>query len=395
MRKIYIINQYYHPFFAATGQLLKELAEYLVEKGYKVNIITGTNGNKDLKEEEKLNGVYIYRIKNFKDGISYKKKFVSYLGFYWSLFWFLLFKTEKDSIILSLSTPPLISFIPIILKKIKKYKILYNIQDLYPDILVKMNPEKRKSLIYKFSKKIAQKILDKADKVIVIGDCMKKNLIKEYEINEYKISVIENWALKEIEEYNFKEIKNEKLKVLYSGNMGRGHEHETILKTIKNLEKNNIRNIEFNFVGGGYNYNLLKEKIQHIEFVNFSNYVEREELPRTLNEADICLVIGSKELSGIIVPSKFYGIAAAGNPVIYISSGEDTISYHIRKGGLGYKVDNYDYKQLYNKLIDLLKDKSKTHEISENVKYYYNKFLKREKPLRKYEKLLKELGENK
>lgn len=102
MKKIYIINQYYEPFFAATGQIIKELAEFLSDNNIEVEIITGNNGNKKLKKFEIINNVKINRINNKSDGISYKRKVLSYLSFYWNLLWYLLFKTEKNSVIFSL-----------------------------------------------------------------------------------------------------------------------------------------------------------------------------------------------------------------------------------------------------------------------------------------------------
>jgi len=397
VKKVYIINQYYSPFFAATGQLLKELAEYLTEKNHNIEVITGTNGTKKLQKKESINNVVVHRLKNSKDGVNIKTKFLSYLTFYWKLFWFLLFKTERNSIILTLSSPPLISFIPIMLKNIKKYKLIYNIQDLYPDILERIDKKNKNKFFYIISKKISQKIINGADIIVVIGSCMEKTLKEEYQVNENKLTVIENWALKEIEEYKNEKVLNDNnhFKILYSGNMGRGHEHETILKCIEKLKNDDLQNIFFEFVGGGYNYNLLKSKVGKYEFVQFKSYVEKEKLPEIISSADVCLVIGSKELEGIIVPSKFYGIVAAGKPVIYISSGNDTISEHIRKGHLGFHISNGDYEKLYELIKYLSENKSYLQELEKNAKKYYYENLRRILSLEKYEKLFKELEEPK
>mgnify|MGYP000863204833 FL=1 len=397
MKKIYIINQYYYPFHAATGQLLQELAEYLVEKQFNVEIITGTNGNNELKQKEIINKVLVHRIKNTKDSPNVWVKFFSYLTFYWNLFWFLLFKAEKSSVILTLSTPPLISFVPIVLKKFKNYVIIYNIQDLYPDILEKENQKSRMNLIYLILKNISQKIINHADKIVVIGKCMKKKLKENYDIDENKITIIENWALKEIEDSKISDNIGERrfIKVLYSGNMGRGHEHETIFKCIETIKNNGLENIKFEFVGGGYNYNLLKDKVRDYKFVEFKAFVEREDLPKILSDADICLVIGSRELEGIILPSKFYGIIAARKPVIYINSGEDTITQHIKKGKLGFIINNGDYEKLYEILNFLACNRDYLKELNVNIENYYSKNLKRDLSLEKYYNLFKELEADK
>lgn len=388
-KKIYIINQYYEPFFAATGQLLKELSEYLVKNGFEIEIITGKNGNNKLPKKEIINNVKINRIKNSKDGTKAIKKLFSYLTFYWNLLWFLFFKVEKKAKILSLSTPPLLTYIPVFVKTFKKYQIYYNIQDLYPDILVALSPEKDKSFFYKILKKISQKILDKSDELIVIGDVMKKLLMKNYDVSSEKISIIENWSLKEIEEFkeNYTSTENE-LTVVYSGNMGRAHEYYTLLDTFELIYKNNIKNINFIISGGGFNYNKLKVKSKKYQFVIFQNYVEKNELPKLLKRSDICLVIGKKELNGIIIPSKFYGIIAAYKPIIYINDGVDDISKHIEYGKLGFKVNNFDSEKLFSILLELSNNKKILNELSNNVEQYYNKNLRRIKSLEKYKEIL-------
>lgn len=67
-----------------------------------------------------------------------------------------------------------------------------------------MDKKNKEKFIYKISHKISQKILDKSDKLILIGDCMKKVVEKSYDVNLEKIFIIENWALKEIEKYEKK-----------------------------------------------------------------------------------------------------------------------------------------------------------------------------------------------
>ncbi|TYC01381.1 MAG: glycosyltransferase family 4 protein [Kosmotoga sp.] len=385
-----IINQYYAPFHAATGQLIQELAEYLVSKGKRVTVITGKNGEYDLKDEEIINEVQVIRIKNRKDGIKRIKKFLSYATFYFRLKKRLKKIVEDGSIVLAMSTPPYIARIPLTLKKKRNVKLIYNVQDLYPEILLALGKMKENNIIYRFLHKIAEMIVKGADRVIPIDESMKEILENNYKPLKNRITVIENWALKELGPNGFQKKSSKKLTILYSGNMGRAHEYETLLKAIKGSEKSEM---DFIISGGGYNYNQLKREVEDFPNVIFQDFVSKEKLPDLINKADICLVIGNKNLSGIVVPSKFYGYIACQKPVIYINSGEDIISKHINNGNLGYKINNGDSKKLIDMLRKLARNKDEIRKIQKNVAIYSEK-LNRNNSLERYYDLICKMEES-
>jgi colanic acid biosynthesis glycosyl transferase WcaI len=385
----YIINQYYYPFHAATGQLLQELAEYLAEKGISVTVITGKNGKKDLKFHEKINNVEIYRVNNTKDGINFKTKFFSYLTFYFKLF-FEFRNIKNGSIVMFLSTPPLIGIIPVALKKIKNLKLIYNIQDLYPDILNALGKLSERNIIYIMLKKLSKKIMKSSDIIITIGERMKELLEDRYSIPTNKIKVIQNWGLKTIK-LDDKKKDNDTFKVLYSGNLGRSHEYKTLLTTILDLKENH--KIEFVISGGGYNYQVMynEAKKLKLENVRFQSFVPKEELSNLISTADVCVVIGNEKLNGIIIPSKFYGYLSAGKPVIYINNGEDDLTNHIQKGNFGYIIKNGDSESLTNILKKLSINSSKIELLSKNAKRYHSEYLIRDIPLSRYFEIIKEM----
>lgn len=377
--KLYIINQYYFPFHAATGQLLQELAEYLTDRGVEVTVVTGKNGDDSLADEEIINNVSILRLGNRKDGTETPTKLLSYMTFYRHLKKKLEAIVEKGSTVLVLSTPPLIGSVLIGLKRNKQIRLIYNVQDVYPDILVALGKMSERNLMYRFLKRKAATILERSDKVVPIDAEMLEHLNRNYAPLNGKAQIIENWALKELKP-NSSTNRNSMLTVLYSGNMGRAHEYETVLRTMEELQHEKIK---FEISGGGYNYNALKEKACSLNNVEFSGFVPREALAPLINRSDLCIVIGSRELSGIIVPSKFYGYIACGKPVIYISSGSDAISEHISRGKLGYCVANGDSNRLISILRSLARDRKAVDELENNVEKYRFR-LSREKSLEKY-----------
>jgi len=381
--KLYIINQYYFPFHAATGQLLQELAEYLSNKGVEVAVVTGKNGDDSLADEEIINDVSVLRVRNRKDGTETSTKLLSYLTFYSHIKKRLRMIVEDGSTVLVLSTPPLIASVLTGLKKSNQIRIIYNVQDLYPDILVALGKMSEKNLLYRVLKKKAKKIIEQSDKIVTIDRKMQERLNREYGPLNGKSQIIENWALKELQPYKSPD-RTPELTVLYSGNMGRAHEYDTLLQAMKDLQQEKIK---FVISGGGYNYNVLKAKASSLNHVEFSHYVPREALSELINHSDLCMVIGSRELSGIIVPSKFYGYIACGKPVIYVSSGEDAISGHISKGKLGFCVENGNSTKLSSILRNLARDRRTVKELEKNVENYRLR-VSGEKSLKEYFELI-------
>jgi glycosyltransferase involved in cell wall biosynthesis len=390
--ELLIINEYYAPFFAATGQLLQELAEFLAESGMKVRVVCGKNGRYSLPSRENLNGVEVVRLSNLKDGSSFRVKLLSYFSFLFFLGFFLLFRTRRNQRIMVLSTPPLISILPVFLKPMKKFFIVHNIQDVYPDLLRLLGRNEHNSLLFRVSRTMNQYILKKVDRIVLIGQSLLDQLNNHYRIDMHKVRIVENWGLKELTAIE-EEIpaKSRPLRVLYTGNMGRAHGFAAILGAAEQLQREG--GVEFVISGGGYNYARLQEAVtaKGIKNVRFQPYVALEELPNLIRSADVCLLVGSRESAGLILPSKFYGYAACGKPMIYITSGRDDLVGHIEKGHMGFVVPNGDVNMLAGIITTLAKDRGKIVNLSEKVRHYNRNYLSRNIRLELYLQILKKV----
>lgn len=105
--------------------------------------------------------------------------------------------------------------------------------------------------------------------------------------------------------------------VLYSGNMGRCHDIETLLEAIVLLQG---RPIQFVFIGSGAKHQYLIEEVERRQLKNclFLSYQPREVLPFSLNACDLSIVSIQEGMEGLVVPSKFYSALASGRPVAAI-----------------------------------------------------------------------------
>lgn len=290
-----------------------------------------------------------------------------------------------------LSTPPLIAILPVFLKPLKKFFIVHNIQDVYPDLLRLLGRNEHNSLLFRISRTLNQYILKRVDRIVLIGQSLLDQLNNHYRIDIHKVRIVENWGLKELTALE-EEVPSQPLplRVLYTGNMGRAHRFEAILGAAERLHYDG--GVEFVISGGGYNYARFKEAAaaKGLSNIRFQPYVPLEELPNLIRSADVCLLVGSRDSAGLILPSKFYGYAACGKPMIYITSGRDDLVAHIETGNLGFVVPNGDAERLAEILTGLIKDRKRLADFSEKVRAYHHAHLSRDLRLESYLNLFKE-----
>jgi colanic acid biosynthesis glycosyl transferase WcaI len=163
----------------------------------------------------------------------------------------------------------------------------------------------------------------RADRVIALGDCMKDRLLARG-VPDEKIRIAGNWADGDLFKPARKPIRLDELTITYTGNLGMGHDVETLCQTL--IAVRSDARLRFVFVGGGERMKTLQSFCQEngLGSVQFLPYVTRERLNEIMSEADIGLVTQSPSCVGSIVPSKFYSLAAAGLPILYVGAAHAT-----------------------------------------------------------------------
>ncbi len=404
-----IISEPFYPQVAAIGQLLTDLSEDLIKAGYQIKVITGNPNNiffknNTIPRKENYKGIEIIRLKN-TTFTKYRMagRVLNYLTFHFLVFSRVLFY-ERPHLVFVLSTPPFISFSGLMLKILKKSKVIYNVQDLFPDLAIELGKLKNK-LFIGFLKKLSELIVRKVDKVVVVGEYMEKKireeLLKETSENNHIIT-IHNWAdgdkikvLRGNIEDNFLRKKwglEGKFVVLYSGNIGYLHEFDTIIYAADFLAKEGLKEIVFVFIGEGIKKNYIEEKAREkgLNNILFFSYQPREMLTYSLGLADVSLVTLEKGFEGMVVPSKIYGILASGRPVIAVVGGESEIVEIIREGNCGEVVKIGDYQALVNSIMDYYKNSKKCREDGLNGRRYFERNFDRKIATKKYIEVIKE-----
>jgi len=365
---VLILCQLFYPELISTGQTLTELAEELVKLGMDVDVVCGPPTISDRKSKAPRflshQGIRVRRVFGTRfSKLSLTGKFLNQSTYALSAFLHLLFSHAKKPVLV-LTEPPFLGFICAVLKKVKGRSYIFVVFDVYPDVAVKLGVLKEKGLIARLWNWANRFILENASHVIVLGRCMKNVILnkgKEIKSIPSKTHMVHIWSddrlVKPVEKEKNPFIKkwnmDGKFVAGYSGNMGRVHDMETIMEAARALNEN--KDICFLFIGEGYKKRWMEEYAGRWKLGNcqFHGYVEREEHGLSSACADVGLVSLFPGQEGLSVPSKTFGLMAAGIPVIGIMNRNSEIALVIEENDCGVVIDPGNVEGLVEIILKL------------------------------------------
>ena len=363
--RVLFLNQFFWPDSSATSQLLTDLARNLVERGHEVAVICA-DGVYAAGELDNPPQVHIERVKALPFVRGKVGRILSYLSFYLLAF-FRALSLPKPDVVVSLTTPPLISLVGSFVKALRGSRHFIWEMDVYPDVAIDLNYIQAGGLADRVAGSIADFSRQHADGILALGDCMRERLIRR-DIAPSKILVTQNWAdARAIEPAPYRTDGHD-LVVLYSGNLGLAHDLETIQGAIRTLKHDS--QVRFAFVGGGARRKELSSFLarENITSVELRDYAPRANLGVSLSLGDIGLVTQQNVCCGSVVPSKVYGILAAGRPVLFIGPAAATPALIIERFGCGWQVDCGDVVGLSRLLRDLAGNPAEVREAGQRAR---------------------------
>ena len=244
-----------------------------------------------------------------------------------------------------LTQPPLFYVWGYFLKRLRHQPYFVVIMDLYPDVALEAAKLNADSRIARFLNRVARFGLEQAEGVIVIGRQMRQRVIDKG-VTPERVHVIPNWADEEAirplahAENSFRAAQGwtDKFVILYSGNMGIAHYFDDILETSWRMRDD--KRVIFAFIGHGRRLAEIEAfKSTHgLENIIILPFQPQANLAQSIGSADVHFVSLRAEYSGLMVPSKAYGILAAGCPVIYQGAREGEIACLIHEEEVGIYV---------------------------------------------------------
>jgi colanic acid biosynthesis glycosyl transferase WcaI len=328
--RVIFVSQYFMPEAGATSELLSGIAIELAKGGFEVSAIAGQPsyfGATIIDRVFEHGDVIVRRVwstqlsKNTTLG-----RALNSITFAVSVFIAVLF-VNRSTFVVAVTNPPLLPWVCCAAHRVTGLKYVLLIHDVYPDIAVSLGALKEGGWIARGWRLLNRLAYAAARRIVVLGRDMREVIEREVEAGaSSRIEIIPNWADGE----NIVPIPREQHLALdhngapsrfivgYSGNIGRFHEIETILDAATRLEAE--ADFLFLFYGDGKQVELVKRAAGSIrnETVLLMPFQPRERLGLTLTGCDVGLVTLKGGLSGLAVPSKLYGVLAAGKPVVVV-----------------------------------------------------------------------------
>lgn len=411
MKRLLVFSAYYEPEVAASLYLSTNLYEDFANNGWMVELFVPlpTRGidesvrryyaNK--KYEEKCNGnLKIHRIWLPRERKNAVQRCIRYLLMNFA---FIIkgLSIKADAIFVQ-STPPTQGAMATIIKKLKRIPFLYNLQDIFPDSMVSMGMTKENSVIFKIGRMIENFTYNNADKIVVISNDMKNNIVNKG-VSIKKISVVHNWIdaniVKPIESqnnylYDKYQIDRNKFNVVYAGNLGYAQNIKMILDCAQMIQDE--KNIRFLIFGTGSQEEEIKKYAEELKLENTKIFpiLPYSEVSYVYSLGNASIVSCKYGFGGSAMPSKTWSIMATGTPVLASFDAGTDMEKLIVENELGLFSVADDANALSDNIIKLYNSVEMQKRMSNNCRQYVEQKATRKICTKQYMDVLRKL-ENK
>jgi glycosyltransferase involved in cell wall biosynthesis len=376
-----IINQFFPPDYAATGQLIEELAHNLKVFG-RVQVFTSQPSyafeRDDSPRTEFHNSLSIRRSQSahfWPQRI--RGKAVAGLIFFVRTALHLLRHAKNQGIVVLTTAPPFLPVLGYLLSRVCQIRYVCLLYDLYPDIAIELGVIKPQHWLVKLWERLNCLTWQHAEAIIVLSENMKERIVTKQPGIEDKITIIPSWVDPEQivpihKQDNWFAQQHELVKpftVLYSGNMGRCHDMDTLFDAVKLLRDTSIR---FVFIGSGEKRKQFQQSVAEMGLTNclFLPYQSRENLPFSLTACDVSIVSVSERMEGLVAPSKLYSALASGRPIVSICPENSYLNDVFERANCGATVRNGDSQGLADYLYKLSQNPQLANELGRSGREY-------------------------
>ena len=351
-KRIWIINQ-----FACTpdmpgGSRHHEIASFLVKKGIRVDIFA-SDYNLSKRKFLRLNeiefvkteineGINWYWLRTFPYKINNWKRYLNLLSFCLSFLSFNLYKlitSLKSSFLPDLiigSSPQIISsFCGLMLAKFFKKPFIFEVRDLWPQVLVDLGGIDKNNILIRILSLIEYLLYKNSDCVVVLAKGAKDYVKKRGAENIF-------WLPNGPDLEKFKYVNHSNLNktfteenpfiIIYAGAHGKANDLENVINSAKLLQGYPIKIL---MIGDGPEKKDLILKAKNLKNIVFKKPISKKLMPKILSSSNAILISlrNVKLFQYGISPNKLYDAYALGKPVISTLKG--SVNDEIKKNNLG------------------------------------------------------------
>lgn len=404
--KVLLLPAYFYPEQAASSYLGDNIRQAMCEAGCTLELYAPmpTRGiSKEVRYYYKTrkmehwhdSRLEIHRFSMYGEGKNPILRALRYVFCWCAQFWKGLHAKDIDLIYLA-STPPIQGVLGGLLKKIKKVPFVYNLQDIFPDSLAGTGLAKKDGLLWKIGRVIENFTYRNADKIIVISEDFKRNIMAKG-VPEDKIVVVYNWVDEEAVKHVPREenklfdaygLDRSKFYITYSGNIGLTQNMDMLLEVAKELEED--PNIQFVLIGEGAYKKRVEEIIaeKNIGNVTLLPFQPYEDISHVFSLGDVGLVISKPGVGENSVPSKTWSILSASHPVL-ANFDENELKSIVAENQCGIFTKAGNKEAFIQAILHLYENRELCVEMGRNGREFIMKNLTRAVGTQKYVDVIK------
>lgn len=380
--KIILANRYLYPDESATSRMTSSLAFALARKGFAVHGLASRQFHNDrarlLPARQMTNGITIHRLAT--SGFGRDRlwgRALDYLTFHLCAVLWVLWHVRPGDVFVVCTDPPLLSVTLALPLRLKRARMVNWLHDLFPEVALELSVVK-KGRAGRVALALRDWSLRRAVCNVAPIDRMAR-FLERRGIPAGRLDVVHHWsdgaAIRPIPREANPLRRDWKLEgafvVGYSGNFGRAHEFDTILGAAARLKHRD--DIRFLFIGGGHKRAAIEAEIraQRLDNVILKPLQPRELLAETLGLADVHLVSLLPSLEPFVIPSKFYGILAAGRPTLFVGDLEGEIGRILQQHRCGHAVAIGDSETLARHIFELRDSPKRLNEMAARARQLF------------------------
>lgn len=364
---ILLLNQAFYPDVVATAQMGKDLADALSRRGHRVTAVAsrsiyGQSGavlpSQECLAVEGGLDIHVHRVGASVFGkAGYAARIADFALFY-LLALVKVLTLPRPDVVVCYTTPPFVALVGLVCRWLRGSRAIYWVMDLYPDLPVACGVMKPDAFSTRLFERLNRFLLRNSDTNVVLGRCMKARVLAKG-VPAARVTTIPVWAERtkpvghDANPYRAVWAPRGEFVVMYSGNFGIGHDAATIMGAMERLRDE--PDLRFVFVGGGKRRAEVESFIREKGIANAAwfDYQPRERLGPSLAAADVHLISLREGVEGIMVPSKLFGIMAAGRASIFVGHPTSEIARVLAEQDAGVTVREGDAEGLTRAILRL------------------------------------------
>ncbi len=384
--RLLFVNRFFHPDISATSQMLTDLAVGLARSDLEVGVISSRiryeRVGRRLPSSERYEGVDVRRVGSTgfgRQGLVGRS--FDYLSFASSARRSIAAHADGETVVIVKTDPPMLG--AFLSKAIagRGARCVNWVQDLFPEIA-----EEAGVPLWPFGgaarlRRLRDEALANSAATVAVGERMAERIRATGRMRG-AVHMIPNWADGRVvapvshERNAFRRAHGleGKFVVGYAGNFGRAHEFDTMLEAARQLRSD--PRIRFLFTGGGTQAGRILEAVKTapaLSHVVFEPYQPRERLAEMLGASDVHLCTLQPRFEGLVVPSKIYGIMAAGRPCIFVGDADGEVARLTKRGGFGFNVAPGDSDSLVRCIRALASDADECARLGRNAREMFER----------------------